>query len=187
MPKERGLSAGIAAVVLTVVIANLGNNIVAPLMPALKEHFGSAAQIALVASGFGLGRLVMDLPAGVLIDRVSPTRMFTAGILLSGAAAAMAAFSTTLEQLIFFRTAMGFGSAIMSTVALTLLARIAPPGHQPLDWRVPGDPFRLARGLCLLRAYSIHLLSHEPPGDIKEQCGPGVGGQGEQGVEEGAF
>lgn len=131
MPKERGLSAGIAAVVLTVVVANLGNNIVSPLMPALKDYFGSsAAQVALIASGFGLGRLVMDLPAGVLMDRVSASRLFTAGILLSGLAAALAASSATLEQLIIFRTAMGFGSAIMSTVALTLLARIAPPGQR---------------------------------------------------------
>ncbi len=131
MPQERGLSAGVAAVVLTVVIANLGNNIVSPLMPALKDYFGSsAAQVALVASGFGLGRLVMDLPAGALTDRIGPTRLFTIGILLSGTAAALAAFSTSLEQLIFFRTAMGFGSAIMSTVALILLARIAPPGQR---------------------------------------------------------
>lgn len=131
MPRDRGVSAGIAAVVLTVVIANLGNNIVAPLMPALKEYFGSsAAEVALVASGFGLGRLVMDLPAGFLTERVGPTRLFTAGILLSGAAAALAAFSSSLQQLILFRTAMGFGSAIMSTVALTLLARIAPPGQR---------------------------------------------------------
>jgi MFS family permease len=131
MPKEHGLSAGVAAVVLTVVIANLGNNIVSPLMPAIKEHFGSTAgQVSLMASGFGLGRLVMDLPAGVLIDRVGPTRLFTIGILLSGAAAALAALSASLEQLIAFRTAMGFGSAIMSTVALTLLARIAPPDQR---------------------------------------------------------
>ncbi len=131
MPKERGLSAGVAIIVITVVIANLGNNIVAPLMPALKAQFGSsAAQVALVASGFGFGRLAMDLPAGFLTDRIGPTRLFTAGILISGAAAALAASSQGLEQLIFFRTIMGLGSAIMSTVALVLLARIAPPGQR---------------------------------------------------------
>ncbi len=131
MPRERGLSASVAAVVLTVVIANLGNNIVSPLMPSLKDYFGStAAQVSLMASGFGLGRLVMDLPAGYLTDRIGPTRLFTIGILLSGATAALAALSTSLEQLIFFRTAMGFGSSIMSTVALILLARIAAPGQR---------------------------------------------------------
>ena len=54
MPQVRGLSAGIAAVVITVVIANLGNNIISPLMPDLKDYFGSsAAEVALVVSGFG--------------------------------------------------------------------------------------------------------------------------------------
>jgi len=131
MPKEPGLSPGVAAVVLTVVIANLGNNIVSPLIPAIKDQFGStAAQVSLMVSGFGLGRLAMDLPAGFLTDRVGPARLFAIGILLSGAAAALATLSTSLQQLIVFRTAMGFGSAIMSTVALTLLARIAPPGQR---------------------------------------------------------
>lgn len=124
----RGLSAGIAAVVITVVIANLGNNIISPLMPDLKNYFGSsAAEVALVVSGFGFGRLAMDIPAGLLTDRIGPTRLFTAGILVSGIASALASTSTSLEQLIFFRTAMGVGSSIMSTVALVLLARIAPP------------------------------------------------------------
>lgn len=128
MPQVRGLSAGIAAVVITVVIANLGNNIISPLMPDLKDYFGSsAAEVALVVSGFGFGRLAMDIPAGLLTDRIGPTRLFTAGILVSGIASALASTSTSLEQLIFFRTAMGLGSSIMSTVALVLLARIAPP------------------------------------------------------------
>ncbi len=127
VPQPRGLSAGIAAVVITVVIANLGNNIVSPLMPALKDYFGSSAgEVALVASGFGLGRLAMDIPAGLLTDRIGPTRLFTAGILVAGIAAGLASISTSLEQLIFFRTVMGLGSSIMSTVALVLLARIAP-------------------------------------------------------------
>ncbi len=131
VPQVRGLSAGIAAVVITVVIANLGNNIISPLMPALKDYFNSsAAEVALVASGFGLGRLAMDIPAGVLTDRIGPTWLFTAGILVSGIAAALAAMSSSLEQLIFFRMVMGFGSSIMSTVALVLLARIAPPGQR---------------------------------------------------------
>jgi DHA1 family multidrug resistance protein-like MFS transporter len=125
--QTRGLSAGVIAVTTVVFIANLGNNIVAPIMPAIKDQFGSsAAQVALVASGFGLGRLVMDLPAGYLTDRISPSKLFAAGILVSGVAAAFAAFSTTLEQLILFRTAMGFGSSIMIGVALVLLIRIAP-------------------------------------------------------------
>lgn len=128
MSAESGLSRRVTAIILTVVVANLGNNIVAPLMPVIRDEFdSSAAQVALVASGFGLGRLVMDLPAGYLIGRISPNRMFTLGILLAAGAAALAAYSTTLEQLIAFRTAMGLGSSIMSTVALTLLARMARP------------------------------------------------------------
>lgn len=128
LSRSIGVSGSAIAISLVVVIANLGNNIVAPVLPTIKDYFGSSAgEVALMVSGFGLGRLVMDLPAGLLTDRVSPTRLFAAGILLTGAASALAAFSTSLQQLILFRTAMGFGSAIMSTVALVMLVNGARP------------------------------------------------------------
>ena len=126
-----GLPLGTIAVIITVVIANLGNNIVAPIMPTIQSYFGStAAEVALVASGFGLGRLVMDLPAGLLTDRVSSARLFTAGILLAAIPAGLAASSSTLQQVILFRMAMGFGSSIMSTVALVLLVNLARPDQR---------------------------------------------------------
>ncbi len=135
MPSEsdgkKPLPIGVIAIILTVVIANLGNNIVAPVMPALRTYFNStAAEVGLVASGFGLGRLVMDMPAGYLTDRISANRLFTLGILISAGAASLAAASSTLQQLILFRTLMGFGSAIVSTVALVLLVNIARPDQR---------------------------------------------------------
>jgi MFS transporter, DHA1 family, multidrug resistance protein len=128
MSGRAGLSAGAVAVVITVVVANLGNNIVAPLMPAIQREFGSsAAAVALVASSFGLGRLLMDLPAGYLTERIPGSRLFAAGILLTAGAAALAAISTSLEQLILFRSLMGVGAAVMSTVALVVLVGITRP------------------------------------------------------------
>ncbi len=110
------------AIVGTVTIANLGNSIISPAMAAIKDEFGaSAGEVGLIASGFGLGRLAMDLPAGYLTDRLSAARLFLLGIVVLGGTAILAALSTSLQQLILARTAMGFGSAIMSTVALTLL------------------------------------------------------------------
>lgn len=83
-----------------------------------------------MVSGFGFGRLAMDLPAGFLTGRVSPSKMFAVGILLSGGASALAAFSTSLQQLILFRTAMGVGSAIMTTVAMVVLVNAARPNQR---------------------------------------------------------
>ncbi|HEX2988260.1 MAG TPA: MFS transporter [Chloroflexota bacterium] len=119
------------AICLVVVIANLGNTIVAPVLPSIRDYFGSsAADVALMVSGFGFGRLAMDLPAGALTSRISPSKMFAAGILLSGGASALAALSSTLQQLIFFRTIMGIGSAIMTTVALVVLVNSAKPNQR---------------------------------------------------------
>ena len=118
-------------VVFTVVIANLGNSIVAPVIPQIRSQFGSsAAEVGLVASGFGLGRLLMDLPAGYVADRISITKLFVVGILLSAAAATAGGFSTSLQQIVFFRTAMGTGCALMTTVALVLLVNMAGPAQR---------------------------------------------------------
>jgi MFS family permease len=115
------------AIIATVAVANFGNNIVAPIVPSIRAEFGaSAVQVGMVVSGFAFGRLAMDLPAGYLADRISVTRMFTLGILISAAAACLAWASSDLQQLVIFRTLMGFGSAIMSTVALVMLTSITP-------------------------------------------------------------
>lgn len=116
------------AVVTTVVIANLGNTITAPVMPEIRDQFGAtAAEVGLVASGFALGRLLMDLPAGFLADRINITKLFAVAILVSAAAAAAASFSSSLPQLVLFRTVMGCGCALMSTVAIVLLVDMAGP------------------------------------------------------------
>ncbi len=125
------LSVSTIAICIVVVIASLGNNIVSPVLPAIRDFFGSsAADVSLIASGFGLGRLAMDLPAGLLTDRVGATKLFAAGIVISGAAAAAAAFAANLHLLILARIAMGFGSAIMTTVGLVMLVNTARPDQR---------------------------------------------------------
>lgn len=82
MPLSRwvGLPFSAIAISIVVVIANLGNTIVAPVLPSIRDYFGSsAADTALMVSGFGFGRLAMDLPAGFLTGRISPSKMFAVG------------------------------------------------------------------------------------------------------------
>jgi len=127
-PTPQRLSTAIIALMATVAIANLGNTIVSPLIPQIRDNFEStAAEVGLVASGFALGRLLMDIPAGYLADRYSVTRLFAVGILLTGMASAAAGFSASLPQLVLFRIVMGIGCALMSTVAIVLLVDVAGP------------------------------------------------------------
>ena len=128
LPHQQHLTLATFAVVTIVAIANLGNNIAAPVIPDIRSHFGSsAAEAGLVASGFALGRLLMDLPAGLLADRFSITKLFAVGILVSSTAGAGAGLSNSLYLLVFFRVVTGLGCALMTTVAIVLIVDIAGP------------------------------------------------------------
>lgn len=133
MKRYSSLPTKVMALIITVAIANLGNNIIAPVLPEIQREFDStAAAMGLIASGFGMGRLVMDLPTGYLSDRVSPVKLFTVGIVITAGSAALASTATSLEQLILFRTGMGVGSAIMHCVTLVMLVGVARPDQRGL-------------------------------------------------------
>ena len=74
---SRGRSAAPQSVYPLYIIAfsvQLGMGIVSPLLPDLMREFSlSAWQAGMVVTSFGLARLVMDLPLGLLLDRINRT------------------------------------------------------------------------------------------------------------------
>jgi MFS family permease len=49
----------------------LGLNIIAPALPLFGKDFGvGSALVGLLITAFGLGRMILNLPAGVLADRM---------------------------------------------------------------------------------------------------------------------
>ena len=111
-------------VALFLVIA--ATNILTPLLPAIRDDFGiSIATAGWVVGAFGLARLVLDLPAGVLIDRVGHRRLSVAALVLLVAASLAGLASPTLEVLLLARIGSGLAVAVLATVVLAALAATA--------------------------------------------------------------
>jgi MFS family permease len=115
-------------VTVAVFIIMLGVGIVSPILPAYIESFGAShATAGLVIAGFGMARLLFDLPAGQWADVWGRKPLMVTGLLLSSGAGVLAALATDLTFLFGTRVVQGVGAAIFATAANAYVADIAPP------------------------------------------------------------
>lgn len=123
LPSGPTLLAG--GVVLSVAVASFMR---APLLPDIGRDLRlTAADLAMITTAFALGRLVMDLPAGRLADRLPPARALAGtgvGVALSaGLLAGAGSFAQALTAVFF----LGAASALTNTTGMTVFATSAPP------------------------------------------------------------
>jgi MFS family permease len=112
-------------VVLAVAVASFMRG---PLLPEIGRDLRiTAADLAFITTAFAFGRLVMDLPAGRIADRLPPGRALAgAGVGVAASAALLASAGTFSQALagVFF---LGAASALTNTTGMTLFATSAPP------------------------------------------------------------
>ena len=111
-------------VVLSVAVASFMR---APLLPEIGRDLRlTAADLAMITTVFALGRLVMDLPAGRLADRLPPGPALAGtgvGVALSaGLLAGAGSFAQALTAVFF----LGAASALTNTTGMTVFATSAP-------------------------------------------------------------
>src|SRR4051812_41239185 len=125
-----------------------------PLLPEIGRDLGiGAADLAFLTTGFAVGRLVMDLPAGRVADRLPPGRTLAgSGLGVAASAVILGTAQTFLQALIgmFF---LGAASSLTNTTGMTLFATSAPA----------------ARRGAAMAAFSMALMTGQT-------LGPGVGG-----------
>jgi MFS family permease len=109
----------------------LGVGMIMPILPKFAQSFGiSITLVGLVVAARGLGRLVTDLPAGHLADRLGRRGLLLGGPALIILGALGSGLATSFQQLFVFRIVQGAGSAIMHTAAVIVLADITSPSHR---------------------------------------------------------
>ena len=104
-------------------------DIVSPALPAIRESLAlSATGAGLVFSVFFAGRLISNLPAAWLVERVGPkwTAVTGSGALLLGSA--LAASATSQMTLLPARGIQGVGVALLATAGLLSVLRALPGG-----------------------------------------------------------
>jgi len=119
----RVLGLGVATALMT-----LSHGIVSPVLPLYAQSFGvSLSLVGLLVAGFGIARLLANLPAGILAGRLGRRRVLFFGSVVSTLGGLFSGLATTFEQLVAARMLSGVGSALFITSALTYVADVSTP------------------------------------------------------------
>ncbi len=104
----------------------LGLSMVAPILPNYAESFQvSYAMVGLVISAFAVTRMILDMPAGLIVRKYDKRAIMIVGLLLIVIASVLAGFAPTYAVLIIARMIEGAGSALYVTTSTVFLAQIA--------------------------------------------------------------
>jgi MFS family permease len=118
------------ALVVAVVVA-LGFGLIVPVLPVFALEFGVGLFAATaVVSSFAAVRLVSNPYSGSLIDRIGARRGVGYGALIVAFSSLLTGFAKSYAQLVVFRGAGGFGSALFFNALLSLVVRSVPAGQR---------------------------------------------------------
>lgn len=115
----------------SVTIMALGLSIMAPALPLFGRTFGvGAAMVGSLVSAYAVGRLILDLPAGHLVDRVGRRPVLLTSAIVVAVAALLAATAGNFAQLIAWRVLQGAGSGLFTTAAMAAMADLGGTVHR---------------------------------------------------------
>ena len=121
----RDLPAEVPVLAAAAFLVAAGFGFIAPATPIFARSFGvSQAAAGAVVSLFAFARFSTALTGGRLVDRFGAHKMMAIGLFIVSFSALLAAFSQNYYQLLFFRGAGGFGSAVWTISATTILLRV---------------------------------------------------------------
>ena len=86
------------------------------------QYHASATMLGFIAAFYFYPYAAMQLPAGVLADRIGPRRLFTCGSLVAGAGSLLFAFAPDVAWLLAGRALVGLGVAVAFISVLKLIA-----------------------------------------------------------------
>lgn len=118
---------GIVLICCVVAGAQATWGLVIPVLPMLVDSLsaGTTAMGAAVAA-FGLGRLVINIPAGAATNLLNQRAMLVTGTLLVAVSTGVTGFVDSVEQLLALRFATGLGGGIVITTGMTMLSSTEP-------------------------------------------------------------
>ena len=119
----RRLDPALVLVNLAIAATQMAWAIVIPVLPAYAETFGaSATDLGLVVAMFGVGRLVVNIPAGMLSERVDRRKLLMAAVLGVVVFQAATAFAPTFGVLLAMRFCTGLAGGVAITSGMALVA-----------------------------------------------------------------
>ena len=108
-------------------LQNFAQGVFPPLLPQIMEGLSlSFASAGLLGASFGAARSLVDVPAGVLAERMGIGRVFHAGLGLVLLGTCLSATAESLFTMLLGRGLVGLGSGMSVVVAIVYLMRRAP-------------------------------------------------------------
>jgi MFS family permease len=100
-----------------------------PLLPSLSTSLGAdTAQVGAVIAAFGVGRLMVNIPAGIVAGRGRGMAMLALGAVTVSVAAATTAFVESVALLMIIRVAMGLAAGLALTCGLAIVGQLTDAG-----------------------------------------------------------
>ncbi len=114
-----------------VVLIMSGNGMVAPMLSLYAQQFGvSGILTGMMITLFGIGRLLANVPAGILSERFGRRLFLCIGPALIAVGSVGAALAADFELLLVWRFVQGVGSGIYMTVSATVAVQVSQPGER---------------------------------------------------------
>jgi DHA1 family multidrug resistance protein-like MFS transporter len=118
----------LVVIMLTVAGHMLMMGSLAPILSLYAKSFGVTEwAIGVVITIFGVGRLVVDIPAGLIAEKFGRRTLLWTGPAIACVASVGAALTDSYMLLVVFRFLQGVGSGIYMTVATIVCADLSTP------------------------------------------------------------
>jgi DHA1 family multidrug resistance protein-like MFS transporter len=117
-----------------VFLANMGWGVMSPVLADVQAQFRvSVFEIALANSVFGLARLILDVPIGLVMDRIDPRLVRFSGAAVLASGSVICALAGDFSILLFGRFLHGVGAAIIQVTNMVWISRLSTDERRGRD------------------------------------------------------
>ncbi len=120
-----------------------GTGMLTPILPLYVASFGASyAWIGLVLASRGLGTIIGDLPAGVLLSKLGQRRLMLAGLICIACCGLAMSWANSIWELALYGLIEGMGGAFWNISRHAYLTEAAPAGQRGRAIAAFGGIFR---------------------------------------------
>jgi MFS family permease len=146
LSRRRSLGTPLVVVSACVASVQMSWSLVVPVLPVYARDFGlNAAQLGLVVAVFGVGRLLVNIPAGLLSERVDRRWLLLTSAVAVVGGQVLTGFAVNYPTLVGARLVTGLAGGVAITSGMALLADLTTPATRGRDMSTL-QGFQLAGG-----------------------------------------
>ncbi|MDA9472921.1 MFS transporter [Enterococcus sp. 5H] len=126
--------------------------VLTPIYPIISDYFGGAsdAQLGNISSFYFLGYVCMQIPSGLLVDKIGKKRILIPGFLLFGVGALIVGLAQSMNVVFIGSILAGLGCGTYYGVAYSLTAEHVPVSKRSLSTAIVNSGTAIGSGLGLI-------------------------------------